>query len=108
MRIAIDIDGVLRNSVETMLKIYNINFNEEMKEEDWKLYSVAETFPNIEKKSGMSAHDFFFARHNGEQVNRYSDMYPGVLDAMKKLQDDGHSIHIISSPSSHITYLYVR
>ena len=36
MRIAIDIDGVLRNSVETMLKIYNINFNEEMKKEDWK------------------------------------------------------------------------
>ncbi len=24
MRIAIDIDGVLRNSVETMLKIYNM------------------------------------------------------------------------------------
>ena len=48
MRIAIDIDGVLRNSVETMLKIYNINFNEEMKVEDWKLYSVADTFPNIE------------------------------------------------------------
>ena len=106
MRIAIDIDGVLRNSVETMLKIYNINFNEEMKEEDWKLYSVAETFPNIEKKSGMSAHDFFFARHNGEQVNRYSDMYPGVLDAMKKLQDDGHSIHIISYQPSYKNKLH--
>ena len=65
MRIAIDIDGVLSNSVETMLKIYNMNFNEEMKEEDWKLYSVSDTFPNIEKTLGISAHDFFFGRHNG-------------------------------------------
>lgn len=106
MRIAIDIDGVLRNSVETMLKIYNMNFNEEMKEEDWKLYSVSDTFPNIEKKLGISAHDFFFGRHNGERINRYSDTYPGVLDAMKKLQDDGHSIHIISYQPSYKNKLH--
>lgn len=106
MRIAIDIDGVLRNSVETMLKIYNQNFNASMKEEDWKHYSVQETFPDIKKKLGIEAHDFFFARHNGEQVNRYSDTYPGVLEAMQKLKDDGHSIHIITYQPSYKNKLH--
>ena len=106
MRIAIDVDGVLRNSVDTMLKIYNQNFNESMKEEDWKFYSVAETFPKIEEKLGISAHDFFFSRHNGECVNRYSDTYDGVIEAMQKAHDDGHSLHIITYQPSYKNKLH--
>jgi len=106
MKIAIDIDGVLRNSVETMLRIYNQNFNDNMTEDEWKFYSVKETFPQIEEKLGITANDFFFSRHNGEQINRYSDTYPGVIEAMQKAHDEGHSLHIITYQPSYKNKLH--
>lgn len=105
MRIAIDIDGVLRDSVDMMVKIYNLHFGTDMKTDDVKMYAVKDSFPLIEKKLGEDPHDFFF-KHNGEKVNRFSDAFEGVIDAMQEAKDKGHSLHIISYQPSYKNKLH--
>lgn len=106
MRIAVDIDGVLRDSVDTMVKIYNQNFGTDMKTEDVEYYSVKDSFPLVEKKLKIDPHDFFFSRNNGEYINRYSDAFEGVIDALKEAQENGHTIHIISYQPSYKNKLH--
>lgn len=106
MRIAIDIDGVLRDSVDMMVKIYNLNFGTDMKTEDVKFYSVKEAFPLIEQKLKIDPHDFFFSRDNGEKVNRLSDAFEGVIDALQEAKEKGHSINIISYQPSYKNKLH--
>lgn len=106
MRIAVDIDGVLRDSVDTMVKIYNQNFGTDMKTEDIEYYAVKDSFPLVEKKLKIDPHDFFFSRNNGENINRYSDAFEGVIDALKEAQDNGHTIHIISYQPSYKNKLH--
>lgn len=106
MRIAVDIDGVLRDSVDTMVKIYNQNFGTDMKTEDIEYYAVKDSFPLVEKKLKIDPHDFFFSRKNGEYINRYSDAFVGVIDALKEAQENGHTIHIISYQPSYKNKLH--
>lgn len=106
MRIAVDIDGVLRDSVDTMVKIYNQNFGTDMKTEDVEYYSVKDSFPLVEKKLKIDPHDFFFSRNNGEYINRYSDAFEGVIDALNEAQENGHTIHIISYQPSYKNKLH--
>lgn len=106
MRIAVDIDGVLRDSVDTMVKIYNQNFGTDMKTEDVEYYAVKDSFPLVEKKLKIDPHDFFFSRKNGEYINRYSDAFVGVIDALKEAQENGHTIHIISYQPSYKNKLH--
>lgn len=106
MRIAVDIDGVLRDSVDTMVKIYNQNFGTDLKTEEVKYYAVKDSFPLVEKKLKIDPHDFFFSRNNGEYINRYSDAFEGVIDALKEAQENGHTIHIISYQPSYKNKLH--
>lgn len=105
MRIAIDIDGVLRDSLSTMVKIYNSRFGTEMTAGDVKHYSVEDAFPLIRKRLGEDPHNFFF-KYNGEEVNRFSDTYYGVIEAMQEAHDKGHSLHIISYQPSYKNRLH--
>lgn len=105
MRIAIDIDGVLRDSVDMMVKIYNMHFGTDMKTDDVKFYSVKDSFPLIEQKWKEDPHDFFF-KHNGSKINRFSDAFDGVIDAMKEAQEKGHTLHIISYQPSYENKLH--
>lgn len=106
MRIAVDIDGVLRDSVDTMVKIYNQNFGTDLKTEEVEYYAVKDSFPLVEKKLKIDPHDFFFSRNNGEYINRYSDAFEGVIDALKEAQENGHTIHIISYQPSYKNKLH--
>lgn len=106
MKIAIDIDGVLRDSVAEMVRVYNLNFNTNMKIEDVKFYSVDEAFPLVKEKLKIEPIEFFFGRSNGEQINRFSDSFFGVIEAMKEAQENGHSLHIISYQPSYKNKLH--
>lgn len=105
MKIAIDIDGVLRDSVEMMVQVYNKTFGTDMKTEDVKNYSVKESFPLIEKKLKIEPHEFFFNTHS-EKINRQSDIFLGVIDSLIKIKENGHSIHIISYQPSYKNKLH--
>ena len=60
MIIKIDIDGVIRNIIPTMLKIYNSEFNENLKETDITVYNVNTSFPKFISERGKLASDAFF------------------------------------------------
>lgn len=100
MVIKIDIDGVLRNILDTMCRIYNEDFCTTIKEEDVKKYHVDEAFTLIKERIGISGVEYFFD-DNGFRIFRCSRPYEGVRDAMKKLHEMGHKIIIVSFQRSH-------
>ena len=60
MLIKIDIDGVLRNILEPMCKLYNDEFGTEITPDEVDRYRVDEMFPLIKEVYNKSAVEFFF------------------------------------------------
>lgn len=104
--IVVDIDGVFRDSVRTMVKVYNQNFGTKMTLDDVKYYDVADSFPLIKEKLGIEPTEFFFGRHYGEQINRYSDTCNGALDAIELLHEKGWYVHFVSYQPSYKNKLH--
>lgn len=100
MKIAIDVDGVLRDSVAKMVEIYNNHFNTDMNIDDVKVYDVEISFPLIQQELKMSAYDFFFVVHN-RAINLESPNFKGVRRAIREARLQGHTIHIISYQPSY-------
>lgn len=66
LTIAIDVDGVLRMNLETIVDLYNRNFNKNMTVDELKNYDVSVTFPEIERQTGVSASQWLFQDHSHE------------------------------------------
>lgn len=105
MRIGIDIDGVLRDSVAEMVRIYNTVFGADMRPEDVRKYAVKDSFPLVAEKTGDDPHNFFFGKY-GELVNRLSAPFGGVAEAVAEARAKGHTIHIISYQPSYENRLH--
>ena len=73
MTIKIDVDGVIRDMLGAMCKMY-YKFDPIVKEENITDYDVEKSFPLIKMKTGMSAHDYFFVI-NAEQSGFYNKIY---------------------------------
>lgn len=105
MKIAVDIDGVLRDSITKMVEIYNKHFNTDMSVNDVKMYDVEKSFPLIRSALGISPHDFFFVTFDNE-INLKSPSFKGVQEAISQTREMGNTIHIISyQPSYRNQYL---
>ena len=94
MRIAIDIDGVIRDSVWKMVELYNNYFSTNLQVNDVEFYDVKKSFPLLEE-IGMDPYKFFFDDHDMD-VNFESYCFDGVIHAIKKAHQRGHSIHLIT------------
>lgn len=86
LRIGIDIDGVLRDNVGIMVKLYNIFFQEHLRYEDVKQYNVEETFPRISQELQKKASHWFFQEHSKE-IFENAPAYPHVTEDIKALQE---------------------
>lgn len=95
MLIKIDIDGVLRNILEPMCKLYNDEFGTEITPDEVDRYRVDEMFPLIKEVYNKSAVEFFFDT-NSFFVFRMAPKYKGVSKAINKLRKLGHKIVIVS------------
>lgn len=60
---AIDVDGVLRNSLPEMIKLYNQTFGTSMMVGDCRHWDVSIDFPLIAKRLGEPAWKWFFVEH---------------------------------------------
>lgn len=89
----IDIDEVIRAIVPNMLKLYNKEFNDNMKLEDVKDYVVDNSFPKIMKMTGESASKWFFQDH-GNELFYGSEMIEGAKSAIDMLRTYGKVIII--------------
>lgn len=93
MIIKIDMDGVIRNIIPTMLKIYNSEFNENLKETDITVYNVNTSFPKFISEKGKLATDVFFV-DNDKEIFLNSNAFIGSKEAIDMLHRAGHKIII--------------
>ena len=94
MIIKIDIDGVIRNTFQGMLDVYNKEFNDFMTLADITSYDTDVTFPKIRQILGISGNTFFFEIHGKEVFS--SAPLPRAIESINRLHDAGHEISICS------------
>lgn len=93
MIIKIDVDGVIRNIYDTMCRIYNRDFKENMSVDDIVVYDVDKVFTKVREKLHISASEYFF-KFNSRDLFLLSKPYCNVRECIKKLMDDGHKVII--------------
>lgn len=91
MRIAIDVDGVLRNIMKKVIHRYNIKYTQSVHEHHIKNWHFAEHFPLHE---GDIYHDAFYI--NAQDTFEESPPYDGAIEFMKKLAVK-HDVWIVTN-----------
>lgn len=84
----IDCDGVLRDSLKDMVRIYNAEIGDNKRVEDIKDFNVDVSFPRIYPETGIPAAEWFFDCHS-EELFRDSKPIKGVQWAMRILKQFG-------------------
>ena len=105
MTIKIDMDGVIRDIIPTMLKIYNEECDGQLTANDIIDYNVNTSFPNVITKKNKLATDFFFV-DKAEDIFRYSPMCNGAKEAINMLHRAGHKIVICTWQFTHEAKVY--
>ncbi len=95
MIIKIDVDGVIRNINETLCRLYNDSFNENLTSENILDYDVDKTFKRIHQEMGLTACDYFFDL-SSKEVFLNSSPYDGVREAILDLRHAGHKVVIVT------------
>jgi 5'(3')-deoxyribonucleotidase len=93
MVLKIDVDGVIRNIISTMIELYNKQFEENLTVSDIKDYNVNVSFPKCLSENSELASDFFFV-DNAESVFLNSSPCNGAKDAIDMLHRAGHKVII--------------
>ena len=90
--IAIDVDGVLRNNLGILVKLYNDTYrnvyhkNLDMTVDDVKKFKVEESFPLIEEIVHVKPSDFFFHLH-AKDVFLDAPAYDNIKECINRLKE---------------------
>lgn len=90
MIIGVDCDNVLNNLTESVLKIYNEDYNDNLTPDDITDYYI-ENFVKPEYK------DNFYKLFTDKRVWKGISVIDGCADVLKKWNDLGHTIYIVTS-----------
>ena len=104
IKIAIDVDGVLRNNLGEMVKLYNKEFNDNKSVDDITDFMVSNSFPKIEAESGKSASQWFFQDHSKEMFLT-AKPYDNIADDIKRLQEVAEVI-IVTYQKSYLNKMH--
>ena len=88
---AIDVDEVIRNTIENMLKVYNSEYGDAKTANDIFDFQVDKVFPKIQEVSGETANRYFFERH-AKEVFSESNIIPMAKEAIDILRKYGKVI----------------
>lgn len=88
---AIDCDEVLRSLISSMVKLYNREFNENLKYSDIKDFMVDVSFPKILEETGTTGSKWFFQDHSTEMFLESRAM-PKIREAIDILKKYGEVI----------------
>lgn len=97
LRFLVDVDDVLRGLCQSMLNVYNKEFNDNKKDEDVKVYFVNVSYPKVVEKYG-DATKWFFQTH-GHELFYGSDALQGAAEAVKTLREFG-TVQIVTKQRS--------
>lgn len=90
--IAVDVDGVLRNNLGILVKLYNDTYrnvyhkNLDMTVDDVKKFKVEESFPLVEEMVHLKPSDFFFCL-NAKQVFLDAPAYDNIKECINRLKE---------------------
>lgn len=90
---AIDVDEVLRKTLDHMVELYNKHFGKSITRDDVKDFKCEKSFPDVETASGMSASNWFFQEH-GTELFLDTEAFPGVKEDIDTLRQYGKVIII--------------
>ena len=93
MIIACDVDNVLNNLTESVLKVYNADHNDNLKIEDIKSYSI-EDYVKPEFKKG------FPSLFLDKRVWKGISVIPDCVEVLKKWYDNGHEIYFVTATNT--------
>lgn len=90
MTIGVDCDNVLNNLTESVLKVYNEDFNDNLTTNDITDYYI-ENFVKPECKEN------FYKLFTDKRVWKGISVVENCVDVLKKWNDLGHTIYIVTS-----------
>lgn len=98
MIIKIDVDGVIRDIVTTMCKLYNETFPDAIRfyPRDITDYNINKFFPMIKSELGLEPSEFFFRQHAEQIFYTASEPFEKVKDALELLHRNNHKIVIVT------------
>lgn len=105
MTIKIDVDGVIRDMLGAMCKMY-YKFDPIVKEENITDYDVEKSFPLIKTKTGMSAHDYFFVINAEDTFYNMPTVLNGARYGIELLKISGHKIVIVTHQAGFYNKIY--
>ena len=105
MTIKIDVDGVIRDMLGAMCKMY-YKFDPIVKEENITDYDVEKSFPLIKMKTGMSAHDYFFVINAEDTFYNIPTVLNGARYGIEQLMKEGHKVVIVTHQSGFYNKIY--
>ena len=93
MIIACDVDNVLNNLTESVLKVYNSDYNDNLKIEDIKSYGIEDYVKPEFKKD-------FPSLFLDKRVWKGISVIPGCVEVLKKWYDKGHEIYFVTATNT--------
>ena len=105
MIVKIDVDGVIRDMLDALCKLY-FKFDSTIKREDVTDYRVSVSFPLIKEMTGLEAHDYFFNNHAEDVGFLCAPLLNGAKEAIDKLKGHGHKVVIVTKQPSEASKIY--
>lgn len=93
MIIACDVDNILNNLTESVLKVYNADHNDNLKIENIKSYGIEEYVKPEFKKD-------FPSLFLDKRVWKGVSVMPGCIEVLKKWYDNGHEIYFVTATNT--------
>ena len=100
LKFGIDVDGVLRDLIGNILRLYNLKFSANLQRKDFIYYDVQDMFPDI-----PDAGKFFFSGENAKVLLGDSLPVSGALNAFNLLTEIG-DVYIVTSQHGYNNILY--
>lgn len=96
MIVKIDVDGVIRDIISAMCKVYNEKFDGCLCVDDIDDYDVNTNFPKIIEETGRKPTEYFFTDHADKIFETVSKPFDGVKEGIDLLRKYGHKVVIVT------------
>ena len=96
MIVQIDVDGVIRDVISAMCKVYNEKFDGCLCVDDIDDYDVNTNFPKIIEETGRKPTEYFFTDHADKIFETVSKPFDGVKEGIDLLRKYGHKVVIVT------------
>ena len=97
MRIGIDLDEVIANTLTAVINFHNEKYGTDFKENNFSSYRFWETWGGTRDEAIRKVHEFYVTDH-------FANVRPvaGSIDAVDKLKENGHELFIITGRQENI------